>query len=113
VVVLLIIGLVLAVIGAGLMWWRGRVAGELSAMGIETSRAADVAAMAPGAAVEVKGILRAAGPLAGAFTGTPCAWYAAITYERVEEWEHAGHPGNRRLEEREHERAREVSTSPS
>jgi hypothetical protein len=73
-----IIGLVLALAGAGLLWWRHSVGKEVALMaGTPTSRAADVAALAPGTFVEVKGTLRVREPLAAEFSKKPAAWFNA------------------------------------
>jgi hypothetical protein len=67
---------VAAAVGAGLLWWRARVGKEIALMAaVETSGAGSVAALAPGTLVEVKGTLRVRVPLAGEYSGQPCAYY--------------------------------------
>ena len=67
---------VAALVGAGLMWWRRRVGKEIALMSsLVTSGAGSVAAMAPGAAVEVKGTLRVRVPLIAEFSQQPAAYH--------------------------------------
>ena len=67
---------VAALVGAGLLWWRRRVGKEIALMAsLETSGAGSVAAMAPGAAVEVKGTLRVRIPLIAEFSQQPAAYH--------------------------------------
>lgn len=83
--VLAIVGVVAAVAGAGLLWWRRSVGREIALMaGTPTSRAADVAALAPGTLVEVKGTLRVREPLTAEFSQKPAAYFnASIVREEV------------------------------
>ena len=74
--VLGIVAAVAAIIGLGLLYWRSRVRKEIGVMtALETSGAGNVAAMAPGAVVEVKGTLRVRVPLTAEYSGQPCAYY--------------------------------------
>jgi hypothetical protein len=80
---------VAALVGLGLLWWRSRVGSEIALMAsLETSGAGSIATVAPGTLVEVKGTLRVRAPLAGEFSGQPCAYYkceierAETYYER-------------------------------
>ena len=59
----------LPLLGAlGLLWYRSRLGGERALMAATpTSKAADVARLAPGTIVEVKGNLRCQAPLKGEF----------------------------------------------
>lgn len=76
--VLAIVGVVAAVAGAGLLWWRRSVGREIALMaGTPTSRAADIAALAPGTLVEVKGTLRVRELLTAEFSKKPCAYFRA------------------------------------
>jgi hypothetical protein len=62
----------------GLVWYAYQDRRELRLMkSIKMSRAADVAALAPGTLVEVQGTLRCAAPLAGEFSGKPSAYFKA------------------------------------
>ena len=70
--------------GLGLLWWRTRIGGERALMAAtQTSKAADVARLAPGTIVEVKGNLRCETPLKGEFSQETCAYFWAKT-EREE-----------------------------
>jgi hypothetical protein len=67
---------VAALVGAGLLWWRGRVGKEIALMSsLDTSGAGSVAGMAPGTAVEVKGTLRVRVPLIAEFSQQPAAYH--------------------------------------
>jgi hypothetical protein len=67
---------VAALVGAGLFWWRSRVAKEVALMAsVDTSGAGSVAAMPPGSIVEVKGTLRVRVPLRAEFSGQPAAYF--------------------------------------
>ena len=67
---------VAALVGLGLLWWRGRVGREIALMAsLDTSGAGSVAQLPPGTAVEVKGTLRVRAPLAAEFSQQPAAWY--------------------------------------
>jgi len=62
--------------GLGFLWWRSRVGREIALMAsLETSGAGNVAALAPGTVVEVKGTLRVRVPLKAEFSGQPAAYY--------------------------------------
>jgi hypothetical protein len=54
----------------------------------ETTPAADIAKLAPGTQVEVKGKLRCGAPLTGAFSQSPCAHYSATIDREYETWEY-------------------------
>jgi hypothetical protein len=59
----------------GLWWWRSRVGREIELMAATpTTQAAQVANLAPGTVVEVKGVLRCAAPLTGEFSKKPCVY---------------------------------------
>ena len=74
--VLGIVAAVAAIIGLGLLYWRSRVRKEIALMAsLETSGAGNIAAMAPGTVVEVKGTLRVRVPLTAEYSGQPCAFY--------------------------------------
>jgi len=75
--VLLIVGGVLALVGVGLLWWRHSVGKEMAVMaGLQTTRAGDVASVAPGTLVEVKGTLRVREPLVAEFSQKPSAYFS-------------------------------------
>jgi hypothetical protein len=72
----LIIGGVLSLVGLGLLWWRHSVGKQIAVMAaMPTTRAADVASLAPGTFVEVKGTLRVREPLLGEFSQKPAAYF--------------------------------------
>jgi hypothetical protein len=74
--VLGIVAAVAAIIGLGLLYWRSRVGKEIALMAsLETSGAGNIAAMAPGTVVEVKGTLRVRVPLTAEYSGQACAYY--------------------------------------
>jgi hypothetical protein len=60
----------------GLLWWRQRVGGEIALMAATaTSKATDVAAIAAGTMVEVKGTLRCGSALLAEFSKQSCVYY--------------------------------------
>jgi hypothetical protein len=69
---------VLAVGGLLALWWRTRMGGEIALMApTATSKTADVAKLAPGALVEIKGTLRCAQPLTAEFSNQACVYFRA------------------------------------
>jgi hypothetical protein len=78
---------VFAVAAALLVWWRRNVSRELALMAATpTSRAADVATMAPGTLVELKGVLRCEQPIIAEFSQRPCLYSLSLIereYERI------------------------------
>jgi hypothetical protein len=86
--VLAIIAAVAAAIGAGLLWWRHSVGGEIAIMtSTQTSPAGNVAKLAPGTLVEVKGALRVREPLTAEFSGKPCAYFKSEIEREETYWE--------------------------
>jgi hypothetical protein len=84
---------VAALVGVGLLWWRGRVGKEIALMSsLETAGAGSVAAMAPGSAVEVKGTLRVRVPLIAEFSQQPAAYHKSEV-EREETYYERGSDG--------------------
>jgi hypothetical protein len=79
---------VLALAGAaGCLWYRRRLGQEIGLMAaIQTSRAAEVARLAPGTAVEVKGTLRCAAPLVAEFSQTRCAYHKSEIQREIVEY---------------------------
>jgi len=80
---------VAALVGTGLLWWRGRVGREIALMtSLETSGAGSIAQKPPGTIVEVKGTLRVRVPLVAEFSQKPCAYFKCeiereeVHYER-------------------------------
>jgi hypothetical protein len=73
-------------IAAALFWWgRTRTGRELGLMqATATSSARDVASMAPGTLVELKGQLKTAAPLTAEFSGRECVYYRSLTEREVE-----------------------------
>jgi len=78
----------LALAGAGgCLWYRQRLGQEIAVMAaIETSKASEVARLAPGTAVEVKGTLRCASPLVAEFSQTRCAYHKSEIQREVVEY---------------------------
>ena len=77
---------VVAAAAAGGFWWAlTRSSRELGLMkATATSNARDVAAMAAGTVVEVKGVLRTAAPLKATFSGRDCVYFRSLTEREVE-----------------------------
>lgn len=75
-----------AAVASALFWWgRARTGRELALMkATATSSARDLAAIAPGTLVELKGKLRTAAPLTAEFSGRECVYYRALTEREVE-----------------------------
>jgi hypothetical protein len=73
-----------ALLALGALWMWRKSNREVAAMaGTQTSRAAEIAALAPGTIVEVKGTIRCDAPIAGEFSGLACV-YARSLVERKE-----------------------------
>jgi hypothetical protein len=80
----LLVFLVLAVAGAvGCVWYRQRLGQEIALMSAKaTSKAGDIARLAPGSVVEVKGTLRCEAPLTAEFSKESCVYFKSdITRE--------------------------------
>jgi hypothetical protein len=74
--VLIIVAAAAAASGGALLWWRRSVGNEIALMaGTQTSKAGEVAKLAPGTLVEVKGTLRVRTPLTAEFSQKPCAYF--------------------------------------
>jgi hypothetical protein len=78
---------IFAIAAALLAWWRRSVSKQLALMAATpTSRAAEVAAMAPGTLVEIKGVLRCEQPIVAEFSQRPCLYSLSVIereYERI------------------------------
>jgi hypothetical protein len=86
--VLGIVAAVAAAVGAGLLWWRRSVGGEIALMAsTQTSPAGDVAKLAPGTLTEVKGTLRVREPLTAEFSRKPCAYFKSEIEREETYWE--------------------------
>jgi hypothetical protein len=71
-------GAIVGIVAAGFLFYRTRLIAEAALMAkTQTSRAADVAGLAPGSVVEVIGTLRCPSPLTAEFSNLPCAWFNA------------------------------------
>lgn len=82
--VLVVFAVIALAVAGGLFWWRRRVGRELGLMAATpTTKAAEVARLAPGAVTEVKGTLRCAGPLTSEFSKQPCAYFKAEIQREV------------------------------
>lgn len=80
--ILAIFAAIAAVIALLLLWWRHSSGKDIALMAATpTSKATEIAAMAPGSFVEVKGKLRCASPLSGEFSKQPCAYFKAEIYQ--------------------------------
>jgi hypothetical protein len=77
-VIFLLVGVALWVAAGVVLFFRGKAKGKASAMtAVETSGAAEVASLAPGSVVEVKGTLRCEAPLESEMAGERCAYYSS------------------------------------
>lgn len=77
-IVFLLVGVALWVAGGVLLYLRSRTQRKAGVMSrIETSGAGEVAALAPGTLVEVKGDLRCDAPLVSEMAGQSCAYYSS------------------------------------
>jgi len=86
--VLGIIAAVAAVVGTGLLWWRRSVGGEIALMAsTPTSPAGEVAKLAPGTLIEVKGTLRVREPLTAEFSKKPAAYFKSEIEREETYWE--------------------------
>ena len=86
--VLAIIAAAAALVGAGLLWWRRSVGGEIALMAsTQASPAGEAGTLAPGTLVEVKGTLRVREPLAAEFSGKPCAYFKSEIEREETYWE--------------------------
>src|SRR6185437_12149845 len=78
-------GAIIAIVAAGVLFFRKRMIAERALMAkTQTSRAADVASLAPGTVVEVIGTLRCPAPLKAEFSSLPCAWFNSEITRTVE-----------------------------
>lgn len=78
---------VLALLGLLCLWFWKKFRDEVALMaGTETSRAADVAALAPGTRVEVKGTIRCDAPLTGEFSQQACVYSLSVVEREEERW---------------------------
>ncbi len=82
-------GALLAVAAAVCLWFRARTGRELALMAAtQTSRAGDVASLAPGTVIELKGTVRCPSPLTAEFSKQQCVYFLAeinreeVYYER-------------------------------
>jgi hypothetical protein len=75
---------VVALLGLVCLWFWKKLRDEVALIAATpTSRATDVAALAPGTLVEVKGTIRCAAPLTGEFSKQTCV-YSRSEIERKE-----------------------------
>lgn len=82
--VLVIFAVVALAAAGGLLWWRRRVGEELRLMAATpTSKAAEVARLAPGTVVEVKGTLRCTGPLTAELSKQSCVYFKSEIQREV------------------------------
>ncbi len=75
---------ILALLGLAALWFWKKFRDETALMAAtQTSRASDIASLAPGTVVEVKGTIRCDAPLAGEFSQRACV-YSLSVIEREE-----------------------------
>jgi E3 Ubiquitin ligase len=78
---------VAALLGLLCLWFWKKYRDEVALMAATpTSRAADVAALAPGTIVEVKGTIRCAAPLSGEFSRKTCVYSKSEIERKEERW---------------------------
>jgi E3 Ubiquitin ligase len=76
--ILLLFAVIFLVAGGVLLYFRNRATQKSALMGqTETSNASDVAGIAPGTLVEVKGTLRCEEPLTSEMADRTCAYYSS------------------------------------
>lgn len=76
-----------ALLGLVCLWFCKKYRDEVALMAATpTSRAADVAAAAPGTVVEVKGTIRCAAPLTGEFSRKACVYSKSEIERKEERW---------------------------
>ncbi len=76
--ILLLFAVIFLVAGGVLLYFRNRTRQKAAVMSqTETSRSSDVAGIAPGTLVEVKGTLRCEEPLTSEMAGRTCAYYSS------------------------------------
>jgi hypothetical protein len=76
--VLVVLGVIALVIAAVCLWFHRKKGQERALMAATpTSKAAEIATLAPGMVVEVKGTLRCATPLTGEFSQQRCVYFKA------------------------------------
>src|SRR5262245_12089607 len=81
---LFIFAVIMAAVGAGLLWWRKRVGQESAVMAsTPTSKAAEVARLTPGTMAEVKGMLRCAAPLTAELSKEACVYFKSDVQREV------------------------------
>jgi len=86
--VTLVLAIVAALIGVGLLWWRARVGSELALMkSTQPSTAKDAVGKPAGTVVAVAGVLKTDAPLTSEFAQKPCIYYRALTEREVEKVE--------------------------
>jgi hypothetical protein len=77
--VMVLVAVAAAASGGALLWWRRSVGSEIALMArTQTSKAGEVAQLAPGTLVEVKGTLRVRTPLTAEFSQKPCAYFRSV-----------------------------------
>lgn len=82
-IILVVVAVVIAALGLGCLYWRRSMDAETALMAaIETSRAADIAGIAPGTLVEVKGTIRCDAPLTAEFTQSSCVHVRSLIERR-------------------------------
>lgn len=84
---LMVLSGILLLLGVGCLWFWKKFRDEIAVMNATpTSRAADVAALAPGTITEVKGVVRCDAPLTGEFSQRRCVYYKAEIEREEKRW---------------------------
>lgn len=74
--VLVVFAVIVIALAVGCVWWRRSIGKEIELMSTTaTSKAAEVARVAPGSIVEVKGSLRCTAPLTAEFSNQACVYH--------------------------------------
>jgi hypothetical protein len=98
--ILLLFAIIFLVAGGALLYFRNRTEQKAAMMGqTETSGASDISGLAPGALIEVKGMLRCEEPLTSEMAGERCAYYSSQVIREYLEEEYDGDGGSDRSSE--------------
>jgi hypothetical protein len=100
-IIFLLVGITLWVAGGVVLYFRSRTLGKAGLMQeVSTSAASEVAALAPGTLVELKGTLRCDSPLVSEMAEQDCAYYSSrVVREYTEEDRHDDEVGSNRRSE--------------
>jgi hypothetical protein len=93
-VVVIVFAVIFAAVGGLLLYLAHRSRGDAAAMDVATTPASEVASLAPGVRVELKGVARCETPVEARFTHRPSVFYETRVVETVE-WYETGSDGRR------------------